>query len=109
MARNLDVEVEDQVLVLLEEDEQGLVSNAYITEIYRQNYLLMLLGLFLLSILAHGGVKGVKTMITLTITGVAVMVFLLPGLLAGYDPLLLMVFISAVVTALTSWAPPGES
>jgi len=107
MVYNLKVDPGDQVLIYLEEDEQQKVVNAYIAEIYRQNYLLYLLVLFLLSLILVGGLKGLKTILTLGLTGVAVFKVLLPGLLAGYNPLLLTVAICAAVTALTLFIVSG--
>lgn len=101
MVYNLYVDQGDEVLVYLEEDEQGKVVNAFVSEIYRQKYLTYLLLFFLLSVLVLGGIKGIKTIVTLSLTGVAVMKILLPGLLAGYNPILLTVAICAVVTAMT--------
>ncbi len=107
MVYNLQVDQGDEVLIYLEEDDQGKVINAFIAEIYRQRYLLYLLIFFLLSLVALGGLKGLKTIVTLGLTAVAVVKFLLPGLLAGYNPLLLTVGICAAVTTLTLFIISG--
>jgi len=101
MVYNLQVDKGDEVLIYLEEDDQGMVMNAYIAEIYREKHLTMLLGIFLVTLVVFGGIKGLKTIVTLGITGLAILKFLLPGLLAGYNPVILTVAICAVVTALT--------
>ncbi|NLP43395.1 MAG: YibE/F family protein, partial [Peptococcaceae bacterium] len=101
MVYKLEIDPGDQVLIYLERDQQGNILNAYISDIYRQNYLMLLLILFLLALVALGGWKGLKTIVTLFLTGIAIVKFLLPGLLAGYSPILLTVVICAVVTALT--------
>lgn len=107
MVYNLYVDQGDEVLIYLEEDEQGNILNAYIAEIYRQKYLTYLLIFFLLMLVAVGGIKGLKTIVTLAITAVAVLKLLLPGLLAGYSPVLLTVAICAMVTALTLFIISG--
>lgn len=101
MVYNLYVEKGDEVLLYLEEDEEGKILNAFIAEIYRQKYLSYLIILFLISLVAVGRLKGLKTIITLGITGIAVIKFLLPGLLAGYSPIPLTIAVCAGVTALT--------
>lgn len=107
MVYNLIVEEGDEVLVYLDEDEEGKIVNAYVAEIYRQKNLTYLLALFLFTLVAVGGVKGLKTIVTLGITGVAVISVLLPGLLKGYSPILLTVAVCAVVTALTLFIISG--
>ncbi|MGI6451184.1 MAG: YibE/F family protein [Desulfitobacteriia bacterium] len=107
MVYNLHIEEGDEVLIYLEEDEEGQILNAYIAEIYRQKYLAYLVLLFLITLLAVGSFKGLKTIITLVITGLAVIKLLLPGLLAGYSPIPLTVAICAGVTALTLFIISG--
>ena len=101
MVYKLEVEEGDQVLIYLELGESGEVVTGYIAEIYRQQYLVYLLIIFLLVLVIFGGVKGLKTIVTLAITGIAVFKLLLPGLIAGYHPILLTVGICAGVTAIT--------
>jgi uncharacterized membrane protein len=101
MVYRLNIAEGNEVLIYLEQNEEGEILNAYIAEIYRQKHLLYLLFIFLLSLAVFGGLKGIKTIVTLVITGLAVFSLLLPGLLAGYNPILLTVGICAGVTALT--------
>lgn len=107
MVYNLNVDKGDEVLIYLEEDDQGKILNAYIAEIYRQKYLSYLLVLFLLTLVAVGKLKGLKTIVTLAITGAAIVKLLLPGLLTGYSPIPLTVAICAGVTALTLFIVSG--
>ena len=101
MAYKLEVDEGDEVLIYLETDASGGIINAYIAEIYRQKYLLYLLIFFLLSLTIFGGIKGLKTIVTLGITGLAIIKILLPGLIAGYNPILLTVGVCAGVTTIT--------
>lgn len=101
MVYRLNIAEGNEVLIYLEQNEEGEILNAYIAEIYRQKHLLYLLVIFLLSLAVFGGLKGIKTIVTLVITGLAVFSLLLPGLLAGYNPILLTIGICAGVTALT--------
>lgn len=101
MVYNLDVEEGDQVLVYIDRDAQGQILSAYVAEIYRQNHLALMLGLFFAALVALGRLQGLKTVLTLGITGLAVVYVLLPGLLAGYPPILLTVLVCAAVSAVT--------
>jgi uncharacterized membrane protein len=103
----LIVDVGDEVLIYADEDEEGRIVQAYVADIYRQKYLAYLLVLFLIVLVTFGKVKGLKTIITLVLTGLAVLKLLLPGLLAGYDPILLSVLICAGITALTLFLVSG--
>jgi len=101
MVYNLQVDAGDEVLIFLEEDENGRILNAYIAEIYRQKYLGYLVVFFLILLVAFGGIKGLKTIVTLGLTGLAILKILLPGLLKGYNPVFLTIGVCAAVTALT--------
>jgi len=103
----LVVEVGDEVLIYVNEDEEGNITEAFVAEIYRQKYLGYLVALFLIVLLVLGRVKGLKTIITLALTGLAVLKILLPGLLAGYDPIFLTVLVCAGVTACTLFLISG--
>ncbi|ADY57145.1 YibE/F family protein [Syntrophobotulus glycolicus DSM 8271] len=107
MVYNLKLKVGQEVITQIVEDNDGKVVNAYVTEIYRQTYLTYLLILFLFSLVVFGKVKGLKTIVTLAITGLAILKLLLPGILAGYNPILLTVGICAVITALSLFIISG--
>ncbi|NLM21430.1 MAG: YibE/F family protein [Peptococcaceae bacterium] len=103
----LIVEEGDEVLIYVDEDHEGRIIEAYVADIYRQKHLSYLLALFLIVLVVFGRAKGLKTIITLALTGLAILKLLLPGLLAGYDPILLTVIICAGITALTLFVVSG--
>jgi uncharacterized membrane protein len=107
MVYNLQVAKGDEVLVYLEADQQGKITNAFIAEIYREKYLIYLGTAFLLTLVVFGRLKGLKTIVTLGITGIAVIKVLLPGLLKGYNPVLLTVGTCTVVATLTLFLISG--
>ncbi|WP_252187589.1 YibE/F family protein [Anaeromonas gelatinilytica] len=100
-AYNLHVEEGDTVLVNLEKDENGEVITGYISEIVRDKYLLYLVIIFFLLLIIVGGLKGLKSIVTLLITGLAVIKVMLPLILKGYNPIYLSIGISVVVIAIT--------
>ncbi|AOY74813.1 YibE/F family protein [Clostridium formicaceticum] len=90
----------DKVLVTVQDMEDGAVD-IYISEYLRDTYIYIVLGLFAILLLFVGGFKGLKTILTLTLTILLILKVLLPGLLAGYSPILLTVAVSFVVTCIT--------
>jgi len=90
----------DRVLVSAEV-VNGELINAHLADYARDQYLVYLIGGFVLALVVIGGLKGVKAVVTLLITGLAVGWVLLPLLLKGYNPIVLAVLVSAAVVALT--------
>jgi len=97
---NIHIEEGDQVLIwAIVED--GKIANAYIADYARDRYLKFLVGAFILLLAVMGGKKGVKAIITLALTALAIIYILLPLMLKGYNPIALTVLISAAVTVVT--------
>lgn len=99
-AYDLHVQPGDRVLVSAEV-VNGELINAHLADYARDQYLVYLIGGFVLALVVIGGLKGVKAVVTLLITGLAVGWVLLPLLLKGYNPIVLAVLVSAAVVALT--------
>jgi len=72
----------------------------FVTNIDRRDALLFFVGLFVVTIVVFGGWQGVRSLIALAGSFVAIFYVLLPGLVAGYNPLFLsMVVASGVLFA----------
>lgn len=99
-AYDFEVKPNDQVVLSLETDGY-ILKEAYISSLARDKYLLYLLVLFLFSILAIGAKQGVKTIISLFITGWSVINILLPAILAGKDPISVTILVCAGITVIT--------
>jgi uncharacterized membrane protein len=99
-AYDLHLEPGDLVLVWAEVTEGRLV-NAYLTDYARDQHLVYLAAGFVLALVLIGGLKGVKAVLTLGITGLAIVGILLPLLLKGHNPIVLAVLVSAAVVAVT--------
>ena len=56
---------------------------------------------FVAFLIIFGGIKGLKSIITLFLTGIAIVKILLPMILKGYDPILISLGICAAVTTIT--------
>ncbi|MTI69746.1 MAG: YibE/F family protein [Firmicutes bacterium] len=100
-AYNIHVNEGDKVLLYLEENNEGEILNGYISDIARDSYLIYLVLFFVIVLILIGGVKGFKSVITLTITGFAILKILLPLILKGYNPMILSIIVSIGVITLT--------
>ena len=65
----------DEVLLYLQENEQGVIEIAYVAEIVRDKYLLYLVIGFMLALLAVGRLKGLKAIISLILTVLALFIY----------------------------------
>ncbi len=91
----------DTVLLNLTEDEEGKVVNLRLYEISRENTLLVIIFLFILLIIIIGGVKGVKSVITLGFTAIMIIFVFLPLVLKGWNPIVLSIFICGIIVTVT--------
>lgn len=91
----------DEVLLYLQENNDGNVEFAYVTEIVRDKYLLFLAIGFMLSLLAVGRLKGLKAIISLALTAFGVVKILIPAILKGLDPVRVSVLMCVCVISAT--------
>ena len=87
--------------VILEVQEEGDIPTFYIADFARDKYLMYLIIAFTILLIAVGGIKGVKSMVTLLITGVIIWKGMLPLILKGYNPIWVSIVSSIVITVLT--------
>ncbi len=97
---SIHVEPQDEV-VLMAEVEEGQLVNAYIESHARDKQLKALLFVFTGVLILLGKLKGLKSVITLGFTVIAILNVLLPLILQGYNPIILGVLVSAIVTTFT--------
>lgn len=90
----------DDVILSLDVADHVL-KEAFISDIARDRHLKYLLVIFIGSILLIGARQGIKTILSLTVTGWAVVKILLPAILAGKDPLLITVLVCSGITIIT--------
>lgn len=107
MSYNIFIHEGQEILIALEEDEKGEITVAYVAEIARQKYLFYLAVAFMLSLAIIGGLKGVKAVLTLILTVVAVIKVLLPLILRGYNPIIVSVGVCITMTCVTLFTING--
>ncbi|WP_129599071.1 YibE/F family protein [Anaerophilus nitritogenes] len=95
----IPVKTGDKVIIAIEEENNYV--NVAITEYMRQHYMMYLYVIFMLLMILIGRKKGVKAVITLTLTILAVMKILLPMILKGVNPIPITIIISIGITVLT--------
>jgi len=99
--QNVSLKVGDEVLLTMELDDGGSIVYAYIYNVARDKSLLLLVILFAGVILAIGRLKGLRTLITLILTVLAIFYVLLPLILRGFDPIFVTVWVCMAITAVT--------
>ena len=92
--------VGDQVMLVLGEDEQGGLT-VDVADVIRERYLLWLVIAFILLLVLIGGFKGLKAVLTLGLTILAVLFVLIPAILRGSDPVLTTIGVCMLVTVAT--------
>lgn len=98
---NIKVKAGNSVLVILELGVNGSINNAFVADHLREPKIYLLTIIFIILLLAIGWRQGAKSLAALFLTMVLIWGALLPGLLRGYNPILLTVLIAAVATAIT--------
>lgn len=100
-AYRLIIEKGETILLRLYEDAEGKVENLVVYERSKENYLYGFIGLFMVLVIIIGGLKGLKSVITLVLSAVLVLFVMLPLILKGWSPVLTSVIVCAGITALT--------
>jgi len=88
--------VNDKVLVSYNRDETGAYI-FYVTDYVRTNSLFWLTIFFIVVVLFVGGKKGAMALFSLVISFFVIIKILVPLVFAGYDPLLVGIFISFLI------------
>lgn len=99
--RLIELRKGDKVLLYIEENEDGTVAFAYVAEFARDKYLLYLVIVFVIALVVIGKGRGVKAVLSLVLTAIAVIKVLIPAILAGWDPIGVSVIVCACVIGLT--------
>lgn len=95
------VEEKDKVLLNMIEDENGELVSIHIYERDREFYVYLLIFLFVISLAIIGGKKGIKSAITLFLTGVLIIKVLLPLILYGFNPVVFTILICTLIIIIT--------
>ncbi len=79
----------------------GKITDAYIADLIRETQVYIMAVLFIILLLAIGRRKGAKALCALLLTLVLIWGVLLPGILRGYNPVILTITVAVIATAIT--------
>lgn len=98
--------VGDTILVALQERDNQLI-NANAVDMYRNNWEIILFVLFVLLLLIYAKSVGIKAIFSFIASLYIIWEFLIPGLLAGYNPLLFSALILLILSAIILFSIAG--
>lgn len=90
----------DEILISLEE-ENGSIVKGYMYQYVRDKYILYLIAIFVALMIIIGGIKGIKSIFTLSLTVLAILKLLPTLLLKGYNPIKTSIAISIGIIIFT--------
>lgn len=99
--RDLHLETGDQVLLLLELDG-GRLQSVSLREYGRDRYLYIVIGLFIIVFVLATGLKGLKTILSLAGSGLALFLIVLPAVLKGAESMGLTILTAVLAGALSA-------
>ncbi|WIV12090.1 YibE/F family protein [Proteiniborus sp. MB09-C3] len=97
---NVHTKIGSKIIVSIEEQGEQVKSISVFN--YKKEYVsYILVALFFLVLLIFGGMKGLKSFISLVFTGVLIIFFMIPLFFKGYSPILLTIITVAITTIVT--------
>lgn len=99
----------DKAWVLLGFDEDGNINFANMIDHYRLDKELLLIGVFAVAISIFSGFTGVRTLFSFAFALLSIWKILIPGMLHGYNPLLLALIVGNLLTIVTLLLVAGFS
>ncbi|UMZ75443.1 YibE/F family protein [Natranaerofaba carboxydovora] len=97
---DFNVSENDRILIRAETVGED-ISNLYIQDFLRETYIYYAVGAFALALLLVGGLKGLKTIFTLSLTLFIIFRFMIPLVAEGYNPLWLSVMLASLVALIS--------
>ncbi|URZ16978.1 YibE/F family protein [Clostridium felsineum] len=103
------VEKNSNVLLNIEENENGTIKRVYIYEIvrYKALYILIFSFIFLLGVLA--GEKGLKSILALLVTGFVILKVLIPLIVKGYNPIIVSIILCIAISTISLIVISGKN
>lgn len=106
----------DNDLVLLTEGDKIYITHTvtingdeyyYLRDVDRRMDLFLLAGLFVVLLLWFAGRQGLRALLSLMLSIAAILFVLIPAMLAGYDPILVSLFVASIILALVLFGTHG--
>ncbi|WP_026884507.1 YibE/F family protein [Clostridium akagii] len=99
----------DDVLINITENPNGTIKSAYMYELDRYEPLYLLILIFVLLLGIVGGIKGLKAVLALIITGIVILKVLIPLIIAGFNPIVVSVILSIGISILSLLIISGKN
>lgn len=99
-AYDIVLEKGNKVVVSIDETDASSPT-IFVSDFVRDNYLFVLMVIFVALLILIGGIKGLKSVVTLLITGFVVTYIMLPLILKGYSPLIVSVLSTIFIAFIT--------
>lgn len=88
--------IDEKVIVVATYNNEG-EATYYITDYYRNGPLIILSVVFLLALLAVGRSKGIRSVLSLILSFIVIIYYLIPSILAGSNPVIVSVIGSIII------------
>jgi len=98
--------VGDKVFIDSFVDESG-TQTFYVVDFVRTGYIYILTALFVLTVLVIGKFKGFKALLSLVLSFIIIIKFILPQILAGHDPFLVSLIGGVIILAIIIYLTEG--
>ncbi|AGK98004.1 YibE/F family protein [Clostridium pasteurianum] len=98
-----------EVLVNIDENDNGSIKSAYIYEVVRYKYIYILLFVFVGLLAIIGGKKGIKSIAALLLTGVVILKILIPLIISGFNPIVVSIILCISVSILNLLIISGKN
>lgn len=106
VAYNIEIEVGDEVYCMINDDAESGKLTGNIFDYRRDKYLFVLAIGFVIFMLIIGGLKGLKSLVTLAITFVGVY-YMMIGIIQGANPIFLSIAICMIATVVNMFLVAG--
>lgn len=106
---NLVFKTGEEILLYQTETEDGAIEGLRIFERPREGSIYFIIAIFFIAIVVIGGLKGLKSAITLLFTGSLIFLIMIPALLKGYSPIGISVAVCALSSTFTILVVSGRN
>jgi uncharacterized membrane protein len=106
---NLVFKKGEEILLYQTETPDGKIEGLRIFERPRSKAIYFIIGLFFISLIVIGGLKGFKSALTLLFTGSLIFIIMVPALLRGHNPIGVSVIICALSSTFTLILVSGKN
>lgn len=87
--------------------DEGAAPTYYISDFQRDGALVALSALFIVVVLAFGRLQGLRALVGLGLSGLVIVGFIVPAILAGFPPVLVAIVGAVIVMIVTLWFSHG--